>query len=797
MVGKRWAVGGALFVLGSVESARAQSVSIDEKSDGKSQAAAPAQPSREVPQPPPQAPVRPPAPLSTGVDYPEGARGESEVVLIITVASDGSVKEASVVSGSEPFATQALSASKGWKFSPAERDGKPVPAKVRFSVRFTPPTSGPDEPPVAAGAEAPMVTPPKAKPSGEGQYEIVVVGAREPLRHQLGRAEVHDMPGAFGDPYRAIEVLPGVVPIVSGLPYFYVRGAPPGNVGYFFDGVPVPYLYHFAAGPGVLHPAFVDHVDLYPAAYPARYGRFAGAIVAGEMAEPGFKTRGEASIRLVDSGAMLEAPFADGRGSIMLGGRFSYTGLVLSLIVPELTLNYWDYQARIRYQLGRKDRVEVLSFGSRDFLSQTEKDYGDPGTAPVERENTIVDVGFHRLDLRWDHAVEGGTWRNALLTGFDRTGADDGNVSVTNYIAGVRSELNQTLKKGIELRAGADFLFEALKQKVNTNDGGDCQLDVNAPGAPPAECMDEERDPTFGFNRSRRDFTAGVRADLVWDVAPHVQIIPGLRFDLYNSGSITRFGVDPRVSVRYDLSDKLSIVHGLSLVHQAPSFVVPVPGFKPSLSGGLQRALQSSAGITYKLPSDISASLTVFQNAFFNMTDFIGLAQLDQSGGGNLEDARSLGHAYGVEAMVRRSLSRDLGGFLSYTLSRSVRTSGIASGPATTDRTSVLNLGASYNLGRNWRLGGRVLFYSGIPAQVAYIEAAKSPPRTPPFWRLDVKLQKRWYIVPNQVWWGLVFEALNTTLNKEVLNADCNAYRCTYEKLGPVTVPSIGAEGAF
>jgi hypothetical protein len=179
------------------------------------------------------------------------------------------------------------------------------------------------------------------------------------------------------------------------------------------------------------------------------------------------------------------------------------------------------------------------------------------------------------------------------------------------------------------------------------------------------------------------------------------------------------------------------------------------------------------------------------------MTDFIGLAQLDQSGGGDLQDARSLGHAYGVEAMVRRSLARDLGGFLSYTLSRSLRTSGRAAGPATTDRTHVLNLGVSYNLGKNWRLGGRVLFYSGIPSQVAYLNAAKSPPRTPPFWRLDVKLQKRWYIVPNKSWWGLVFEVLNTTLNKEVLNGDCNAYGCKYEKLGPVTVPSIGAEASF
>ena len=49
---------------------------------------------------------------------------------------------------------------------------------------------------------------------------------------------MRDMPGAFGDPFRAIEALPGVVPIVSGLPYFYVRGSPPSGTLYVYDDIP-------------------------------------------------------------------------------------------------------------------------------------------------------------------------------------------------------------------------------------------------------------------------------------------------------------------------------------------------------------------------------------------------------------------------------------------------------------------------------------------------------------------------------------------------------------------------------
>jgi outer membrane receptor protein involved in Fe transport len=109
----------------------------------------------------------------------------------------------------------------------------------------------------------------------------------------MSRAEVHQLAGAFGDPFRAIEILPGVTPIISGLPFFYVRGAPPGNTGYFLDGVRVPYLYHVAVGPSIVNPAMVERVDLYSGGYPARFGRYAGAIVSAETTAPRDDLHGE------------------------------------------------------------------------------------------------------------------------------------------------------------------------------------------------------------------------------------------------------------------------------------------------------------------------------------------------------------------------------------------------------------------------------------------------------------------------------------------------------------------------
>jgi hypothetical protein len=180
-------------------------------------------------------------------------------------------------------------------------------------------------------------------------------------------------------------------------------------------------------------------------------------------------------------------------------------------------------------------------------------------------------------------------------------------------------------------------------------------------------------DADFGFNQARRDFTTGAWLDAVLAVTPKIEVTPGLRADLFVSGGRVALSLDPRISARYTLSKKLAITHGLALVHQAPSFVVPVPGFKPSLAGGLQSALQYSAGVSYSLPQGFDSSFALFQNDFFNMTDLISVIQLENAANQNVTDVRATGHAYGAELMIRRSLARNVGGFVSYTLSRSVR----------------------------------------------------------------------------------------------------------------------------
>jgi TonB family protein len=710
--------------------------------------------------------------------YPKGAQGDAEVTLILTIAKDGQVQSAEVEAGAEPFASAAKETAASWRFEPATREGRSVAAKIRFAVTFhgektTPAEPEPEPPPAVSkpvsgkaptGDKASPRAPDPPKPPAP--IEILIRADKlPPAVTSLSRAEVRQIPGTFGDPFRAIEILPGVTPIVSGLPFFYIRGAPPGNVGYYLDGVRVPYLFHVAVGPSIVNPALVERVDLYSGGYPAQFGRYAGAIVSAETTAPRDDFHGEGNLRVFDAGAMVESGFGDGRGTAMVGGRYSYTGALFSLISPTLHLDYRDYQARITWNLTPRDQIGLFAFGAYDLLAQTENNI----------ETIVFGSEFYRFDLRYDHRfTDGSKLRWAATGGFDQTrvGAQQ---NVRDVPISTRLELTKPINPDLTLRAGMDAQFDNYK-------------------ADPQRWGDPDDPDTKAFNSlfpPRADAALAAWGDAVWRLGRRVTLTPGLRFDLFRSGGSSAVSADGRVALRAEITDKIRLTHAVGIAHQTPSFIVPLPGVAVgTLQGGLQTSLQSSAGIEVDLPDATTASVNVFDNVFLNMSDTLSVVSTRDAA---TSEPRSLGSAYGLEVYVRRRLTRRLGGFISYTLSRSTRTLDKLTFPSAFDRTHVLNAALAFDIGRGWRAGTRFTFYTGAPTIAGQAIAATTgdegaaTQRNPAFYRIDLRLEKRWTLQKAR-WISFVAEMMNTTLRKEVVNNN---------EIGPIAIPSLGVEGGF
>jgi hypothetical protein len=490
--------------------------------------------------------------------------------------------------------------------------------------------------------------------------------------------------------------------------------------------------------------------------------------------------------------------------------------------------------------------VGAFVFGSYDFLGQRDR------TGAMKE---ILGTQFHRLDLRWDRRLApDADMRLAVTLGHDYTGTEDVTGERERSI-GTRFLYEKRVTPALRVRAGADAYLDHYDLALGAR--ATRRSTTGAGGTPPSAAgggavADSSGTETERVYPPRDDIVTGAWADVVWRVAPRVEIVPGLRVDYFGSveaepqlGDVRdprkfRNGavpsLDPRFATRIAASRKVTHVAQIGVSHQPPSFFVPVPGLQVGqLVNGLQTAVGMSQGLEIELPHAVTAAPTLFVQNYLGLTDFASSCNgTSRDTDDDCVNRRVTGRTYGLELLVKRALTSRLTGWIAYTLSRTTRQTNAltyvydARTPLGTDangalrhigrlartgeiagemdRTHVLNVVASYDLGGGFRAGGRFFFYTGTP----YSREASGLPlppynseRMPSFYRVDARFEKRWRAgKTGRV--SLVLEWLNATLRKEAVGLDCDRDpaggpidRCTPRMIGPVTVPSIGVEGGF
>ena len=703
----------------------------------------PADPSREMDAPGLLSGTIPP--------YPEGETREGVVRLSLLVGPDGSVREVRRARGDPPFVDLARDAALSWQFERPLRGLTPVSVIVDMELVFTPPAKGPDTPP----------------PPDEPRVEEVVVRGdrREPPRRPLGRTEIRMLPGAFGDPMRSIEILPGVSPTVSGLPYFYIRGAPPNATAFYLDDLRLPYLFHVGLGPSNVHPAWIRSVDLYPAGTSnAQFGRVIGAVVHAETREPSDVFTAETRIRAVDGSAYVETPLADDKVHVGVAGLVSYMRPLLKAFAPEYNIDYRDFQTRIAWDATPRDRLTVLGLGSYDYASQYD----------ANEERVLFASELYRVDLRWDHVFEEKTrLRAAVTVGYDRSRLV-GRRFVGDRSLAARARYSTAVTDALELRLGGDVRSDTYRADLPN----------------PAALTRADYEESARVLGDRTDVEGGVWAFAIYRPTSRLELHMGVRADGYDSQDRTEPALEPRTAVAWSLLRWLRVRTEHGVAHQPPAYSLPIPALSVGgLPGGLQESFQSSASTEVSLPLSVVWTTTAFRNAYTNLSDFILL----QSDFPLKPTAPESGVTVGTEMSMRRPVKDRWGMQVSYTLSRTTRTR--PAGAVTLgryDRAHVLNVALMLDLGRGWNLGARVLYYTGIPEAPDNLDG----PRLPDFYRIDARLAKRWTFGKSG-YVGVVLEGLNITGSTETIGVTCSDGPCRPRKLGALALPSVGIEGGL
>ena len=473
-------------------------------------------------------------------------------------------------------------------------------------------------------------------------------------------------------------------------------------------------------------------------------------------------------MRIIDAGALVEAPFADGRGSALVAGRYSYTGLVLSLL-SKTKLQYWDYQTLDAYRLSSSSTLSVFAFGAFDLFESGDSDLAGQIGGQTQ---------FHRFDLRYDFAPDEATQLRAALTaGFDRTRDEDGSGSLRDESARARLDLRHELSGAVGIDAGADARLDAFRLSASPMRVDYSDLSTLFP--------------------SRDDGTGGAYLSLRLRPDRRVRFVPGVRADLYAVQGALKGAIDPRFSSEFQLSPRVVVEQSIGLSHQRPNFLPGVPAASVgTLQGGLESGAVFDAGVRYKPGADVTLAATVFRTAFFDVVDPVG-SQRDFTVDRNALNDRVTIQSEGIEARISHPLTRHLGGFLAYTFSHSERHHGAVASVSGYDRPHVAQAALTADFGWGVRGGARAVYYSGIPALLLNDGQPhfSSSVRGPAFFRLDLRLEKRFnFASPRYL--SVIAEVLNATAGQEVLRAECGTI-CQADKSGPVVLPSVGVEGGF
>jgi hypothetical protein len=745
--------------------------------------------------------------LPDGVEAPPDGR----VNTVLLVASDGSATLEQCEAGAELCAL-VRNAIEAARFEPARRDDQPIAARVRVTLALTQPATKPEpeaKPTPAPGAASTAQpthgtdagqdsrtggqvgkSPAPSSPTAAGSTPrpaapqpdfsaTARVAPPQPGMRRLELAEMRDLPGAFGDPFRAIDSLPGVVPVLSGLPYFYIRGSPPAGTLYVYDDIAVPTLYHLAIGPAVIHPRMVGPIRLYSGVAPARYGRLTGGAVVGEGPEaPDGRTHAEAELRLLDVSAYLQTPVGD--GTLTAAVRYGYPGLLLSILSPDVGLQYWDYQLRYAGKLSSQDRVELVALGSYDSLSV------------ADRASNDVVITFHRFEPRLIRRIDHTEYGVAILLGFDQSSLGS-QFQLRSTRVGPRVWLEQRFDENNKLRLSADLIGVAgffSATMPNTNMGGG-----------------EVRNSLFGDVPARSMW--GVQAELTLRPWHALEFQLGARADAWVQKAGAESVLDPRVRVILHTSDEFELHVAAGVVHQPAVFFLPLPGIADiATDRGLQTAIQSEAGIGWDTPLALRVELQAFLHHYDNLvfTDalllsdsFDMICQTIQCGSAKVPD-RIDGFSYGAELFLKRNATERLSGWISYTLAWSAVDDvvGLHYTP-TWDVRHVGNLVVQWNMGAGFSAGARLQARSG-KLQGAFVlddklQLSRDERRLPAFARLDLQLAYAW-----PTWWGrlrISLEWFNATFAREATELVCTGTprMCQTVYLPAIFFPNLGLRG--
>jgi len=200
------------------------------------------------------------------------------------------------------------------------------------------------------------------------QAEVSKIGVQ-----RMQAEEITDLPGAFDDPARAIQVRHGSAGAGDFNSFLTVRGSSPEQNLVVMDGavIPNPYRFRLALGGGlsIFDSKTTQDVHLHLGGFTAEYGNTLSSVLEVDTRTGNsehFKFGG--AINLTDAGGIIEGPLLRKKGSFLFAARRSYLDLLAKRLTRSNSVypHFYDVTNKWLFSLNERNKITLAFTASRE-----------------------------------------------------------------------------------------------------------------------------------------------------------------------------------------------------------------------------------------------------------------------------------------------------------------------------------------------------------------------------------------------------------------------------------------------
>ncbi len=541
---------------------------------------------------------------------------------------------------------------------------------------------------------------------------------RDDSTKSLDQKEFLSLPGAGGDPVKAVQNLPGVNRVQSFSSQVVIQGSSPQDTKYNVDGHDVPLVFHFGGLTSVVMPEAVEQVDYLSAGYGPEYSRAMGGIISLKTRDAEVSERDSKGFFFFDTlkaGGLFETKLSED-SSLLVSARYSYVGLLLAAIAKDndafdLTVapEFMDFTVIGTHRLNDQDRLRIIGLASRDVLEFLLKEpvRADPGLRGSFKNETV----FYRLIPQWERKYgDGDALRVSMGVGQDSILADlgDNYFKAKTWVTTARVEREQFWSADWKAFSGLDLSYGQANVDVRLpilkGDGG-----VGNPISSGKEKEVSTRTDVIGLGAYLRNEWKPDGGAWTW--------MPSARFDYFNLTKQSLLA--PRFGFKYQHNPDLLLKGATGLYYQAPEPQQVNSSFgNPDIKA--PSAIHLTTGFEQDLHvenfSALSLGANLFDREFQNLVvDSKQFIQRDGVLVPEIYNNEGRGRAYGAEILLKGERGT-YSGWIAYTWSQSTRWD--PNRPEykfAYDQTHNINLIGAKKFSNDWKVSGRYRYVTGNP----------------------------------------------------------------------------------